>query len=109
MAYIACDKHGGQLASLISHKLYQMIKGTECDSVVGIKTIKYESLDGEQFSMFVDSDTFEELSVAHNIELAKTITDEEKLFEVTLDFVPICPLCLNDWLAKRSNVNGDIN
>ncbi|WP_040551975.1 hypothetical protein [Rheinheimera nanhaiensis] len=109
MAYIACDKHGGQLASLISHKLYQMIEGTEGNSAVGIKTIKYESLGGEQFSMFVDSDTFEELSVAHNIDLAKTITDEEKLFEITLDFVAICPVCLNDWLANRSNVVGDID
>ena len=109
MAYIACDKHGGQLASLISQKLYEMIKGMERDAVVGIKTINYESLDGEQFSMFVDSDTFEALSVAYNIDLAKTITDEEKLFEITLDFVAICPACLNDWLANNSNLIREID
>ena len=108
MAYIACDKHGGQLASLISRKLHQLIE-SKCNSTVGIKIIKYESLGGEQFRMFVDSDTLQTLSVAHNIDLAKTISDEEKLFEITLDFVAICPACLNDWLAKRSNVAEDIN
>lgn len=109
MAYIACDKHGGQLASLVSRKVYQLVEGTETNLAVYIKTITYKNFDGERFSMFVDLNTFQELSVAHNIDLSKTITDEEKLFELTIDFIAICPACLHEWLAKRSNVVGEID
>lgn len=100
MAYIECGKHGGRVASLVSKKIYSCVtEDCEVDDA-DVKSINYQNPEGQVYRIILDPETFRELSQKHKVDLSKTITSEEEFFELTLDFVAICPLCLEEWLAS---------
>ncbi|MDP5151168.1 hypothetical protein [Rheinheimera baltica] len=100
MAYIECKKHSGRVASLVSKKIHRWVTEDTVRIEAQVKSISYRNNEGKLHRMFLDAETFRQLSLQHKVDLSKTITSDEKLFELTLDFVAICPLCLENWLAS---------
>ena len=100
MAYIECEKHNGRVASLVSKNIYHWVTGHCKKNEDDIKSISYQNGEGQLYTMVLDAETFRELSQQHDVDLSKIITSEEELFELTLEFVAICPVCLKEWLAS---------
>ena len=56
-----------------------------------------------KYKFIVDDITFKQLSETYKIDFALPITSEELIYEITLNFQPICPECLRialNWDAR---------
>jgi hypothetical protein len=99
MAYIICDKHGGNVAGLVSTKIATFILEHKKAIKEIIKKIRYIDKNKREYRFIVDTECFNLLSKKHQVNFALPITSEELMYEISLDFEPVCSKCLNSFLA----------
>tara|TARA_R110002126_G_scaffold212488_1_gene359093 strand:- start:327 stop:632 length:306 start_codon:yes stop_codon:yes gene_type:complete len=101
MAFIECKKHGGHLASLVSHQVADFLDEKKDLTDIQIREIDYVDDNKSKSYFMVDAKSFLKLSEAYDIDLSNPIESEELAYGVSLELDVVCPLCLGEWLKKN--------
>ena len=99
MAYIICDEHGGNVASLVSPQIAQQVLSNSIDKN-GLMIIVSRDSEGKEYKNFVDAEFFKKAEIDFKLDLSKPIIFDDLALELYLELVPVCPVCLAIEIKK---------